>query len=466
MVLTDINNYSYICDNYPKDQFISIIKEFFFEGAKVISKYGGLIYKFVGDEAIYYFKDEDHRNSVAVALSAAAELNSVADKINNKYIDVVPYQLNIKSALSHGSVTVDSLIDTFELFGTNIIESSRILSEIETKNKNTIFYSEPIKKKIDFISKSKEEKDTILKGIKGLFKLYSYEKHEELSDLLLNINEETIEKLYYYRKEEEITEILEYLNENFVDMELNLFLGITNLFKRFYLPDTEDSIKAEYKELIQNILGKYKETFSKKYIYFLSSTIMTSIHLISKNAWDEEISEMFKTYLNFSDKRVIANTLDVFVHFDASSEDFLFDNLLKHENNRILANVLVKEGFKELGSKVIKEIQKMIDNNNPYFISSGLYAAGEIALHYKKTDLVYFNTNTEFLKILGTLDQFVTHENEMVRRQALKAAKKTDDELLNKKIMKIYDSTISQIIKGNIDQYFLEKIPSEEIRAA
>lgn len=457
MVMTDINNYSHIYDNFPKEQFIAIIKEFFFEAAHVVSKHGGLIYKFVGDEAIFYFKDKDHENSSAATLSCVIEMNELAQKITEKYQREISYALNIKSSIAHGMVRIDSMIDTYEIFGTNIIECARILSTISIKDKNTIYFGDIVGEKIEKFCKIKKENLAILKGISGERQLYSYSSRKSVLGKLSALTTESLNELKYYRGDKEICEILDFLRNSVSILDEKLFLELTNVFKVYFVTKSSTEVVDSFYMLLEVLNKNYEKSKSENILYYISSIIKTSIHLIDKNSFNTKLASLMQRYLEFSNKRIVANALDVFVHFDSSSSLISFDELIKHQNNRILANALIKDGRKDLNKKVINEIKNMTNSKNPFFVAAGIYAVGEIGKHYKETNLVYYNTNLKFLKLVESLQYFFEHENEMVRRQALFAAKKINDENVNMFIGALYDKTSSLYIKYNIEEYFFNK---------
>ena len=112
------------------------------------------------------------------------------------------------------------------------------------------------------------------------------------------------------------------------------------------------------------------------------------------------------------------------------------------------------------------EIKKMMRSGNPYFVASGCYALGELAAHYRKQDLVYYNTNVSLVRLVAGLKDLVEHENEMVRRQALLAARRINDEALEEAIRAIYAATISKVVKSDIEKFFLSHHMRESEQAA
>ena len=69
--------------NWAKSgEFLATINEFFTECSHIISRYDGFIHEFVGDEIIFYFKDEQHTNSFTAALACTRGMELVAEQMH------------------------------------------------------------------------------------------------------------------------------------------------------------------------------------------------------------------------------------------------------------------------------------------------------------------------------------------------------------------------------------------------
>ena len=54
------------------------------EVSHIVARYEGLVHEFVGDEVIFYFKDDDCKNSFMTALAAVFEINQAAARVSAK----------------------------------------------------------------------------------------------------------------------------------------------------------------------------------------------------------------------------------------------------------------------------------------------------------------------------------------------------------------------------------------------
>ena len=108
--------------------------------------------------------------------------------------------------------------------------------------------------------------------------------------------------------------------------------------------------------------------------------------------------------------------------------------MMLDDDNRVAANALVHEGLREISPFVVKRLRKMMRSREALRVSSALYALGEVAVHHKKRDSVYFSTRTDFQNLLQEIPRYVFHEDERVRRQALVAARKIADQQIAKAI--------------------------------
>jgi HEAT repeat protein len=119
------------------------------------------------------------------------------------------------------------------------------------------------------------------------------------------------------------------------------------------------------------------------------------------------------------------------------------------EDNRVAANALVLHGADEVSKPVIQRLKKLLASGNPTYVSSAIYAMGEIARKLRARDLVYFSTQSDFLALSQSLSQHAKSTDLNVRRQCLMAAEKLGDELLLAKVQKrLGAKTVAELLEN------------------
>ncbi|MGM0600679.1 MAG: adenylate/guanylate cyclase domain-containing protein [Candidatus Rifleibacteriota bacterium] len=86
VLISDIRDFTTMGENYPPEILTFMLNIHFTEMSKIISKYGGKIYKFIGDaiEAVFVEDPQLPDSSVDRSLSAAVEMLKKLEKINNE----------------------------------------------------------------------------------------------------------------------------------------------------------------------------------------------------------------------------------------------------------------------------------------------------------------------------------------------------------------------------------------------
>ena len=211
MVRTDINNFSTIFNNNDVTEFMAVINGFFQEVAHIVSRYRGLIHEFVGDEVIFYFKDDEHENSFSIALAAIYEINLAASLISQITMKNQAYPFTVKSSLAHGSIRFGALVNGFSIAGSVLIETVRILSQVVEKDGNVVFFSSENLNRAGQLFGIKEEMKVHLKGFTGAKTLFASISKKPLVSTLNSIKSDpsAIADLRYYKAEDELVEIIE-----------------------------------------------------------------------------------------------------------------------------------------------------------------------------------------------------------------------------------------------------------------
>ena len=433
LVRTDINDFTSVFSSDRRQHFMESINEFFMGVTHIVSRYGGSVYEFIGDEVLFYFKDEDCENSAAIAVSALRDIHRLALELSDRTETEGGYRIRVKSSVAWGTLRFGPLVDGFSLAGSTLIETVRMLSHVHEKSENTVLFDRTIAERVQFLARTESHQLVMLKGLSGSRYLHRLEAFTPLSFHLRQMNDESLHNVTYYRQDDDIAEILSFTEshlDQLDDTKLNRMIGT---FRDYKLVNANLNLRRRYLELLKKLIHRAGTAAKDDAQYLLATLISNATQLFTEKEWNTELRETFLQCLNLANRRVVANTLDVFAELEPSAADLVFDELAGRTDNRIVANALVKEGKSAWTKHTAKKLEDMLKQVSPYFRASGLYALGEIAQYQKETDEAAFAADARLQKLLDQLKSFAFHANAMVRRQALKAAWKSErlDEIQN-----------------------------------
>jgi class 3 adenylate cyclase len=464
LVRTDINNFSKIYNEYPVEEFTATINDFFTDVTHIVSRYGGLVHEFIGDEVIFYFKDEDTGDSPAIALSAIRDINEVASKYNRLTLAERGYAFTVKSTLATGKIRFAKFVNGFNLAGSILIETVRILSHVIEKSGNVIIFDDRHFDAVKEIANTAHHGTAMLRGFSKEKVLLIYHGHKELKAVLDAAVPANLEKLKYYRSDADIAQALIWARSRSEAGDVTNALKVIGLMRLFAVTKTDGHAQATLAEWLEelsmdlaSVAGKGASVDSEQakvlaadrdgQLRVLASALRLIENLVPKKDFDLEFGARFDHILQraklIDDRRVVANALDVLSHFKSKKYPVISSDLLKHPDNRVAANAIVNEGIKEITPRVMRHLRKMLASRTPVHQASALYAMGELVGHYRLKDPVYLSTQLKFQDVLHKIPDYVTDEDPMVRRQALIAARKSAEPLIFARIWALVDSNPS-----------------------
>jgi class 3 adenylate cyclase len=440
LVRTDINNFSTIYNTHDVESFMRVINEFFVEVTHLVSRYKGLVHEFVGDEVIFYFKDEDHTNSFMIALSSVRDIGAVAEKFNARTLKEFGYPFTVKSSLAHGKVRFGPLVNGFGVAGSVLIETVRILSHVIEKDGNVIYFDKAHAARIQKYARVEEATRVKLKGFSDEKTLVRYTNHESLAHLLSHLDLTTVSNLSFYRSDNDLVRTLNYLRAHTESSSERLLLQAIQVLKGFVVTKTDERITSTLRNWIQELESGLGNDPNGKYAKALSALVASLPSLVPDQAMPKEMLSEIDALLKCADKRVVANVVETLTHFEHATRAALLRRIGGETNDRIVANTLVHDGKRELGSPVYRGLKKLLDSASPTSVASGLFALGEIAAHYKQNDPVQFSTQRPLQELIQKIARFASHEDESVVRQAEIAAKKCG----NPEVLSVFETTQSK----------------------
>ena len=415
MVRTDINQYSTIISTHPVGEFMEVINEFFTRASRAVEHYRGFVTEFVGDEIIYYFKEEDHANAAAVAVAAIRDLNRIAEELHARTIVRNGYPFRVKSAAACGSLHFGHQVDRFALSGGVFVETVRILSEVEEKEENSVYLPARLASRLEAVATTRARKVVKLRGIPGDTHLH---RVEGLATLASSLGQGP-EGLVYFRNAEDVATALQWLEAGLREgtQKPEVLLSAANQLRENPLPYSATSVREAY-------IAFLTATQASPHFKLLGVALTMGARLLSRDLYEPRLRDAFRECLSHSDPRVAANAVEAFTHFDPGSRDKMFTELARHPNNRVLANALIKTGMVELSREVVRELTRMLQSGQPLLEASGAFALGELTRYYLVHDPVFFETSIELKRLLMSLPALAKSKDEMVRRQAKAAMAK------------------------------------------
>ena len=474
LVRTDINNFSTIYNTHDVTTFMSIINSFFGEVTEIVARHRGLVHEFVGDEVIFYIKDDDTQNSFMAAMAAIFEINHVAQRYSTNTMQGHGYPFTVKSSLAHGTIRFGPLVNGYSIAGAVLIETVRILSHVVEKDGNVICFDSAHLSRLSALVKTRETMSVQLKGFNGLRRLVVAEARHSIETVLSTLTLNSVANLTYYRSNDALIEILKYLQSQVIDSSslhelgfkarFDLINGVLKLLREFpvatSMQNTSETsnIQSLLTELLDTSQNKLRATHFKQAGVLISNILMLTQNLVPLNALENELALMLKSFLQDSDSRVVSSALESLTYFrtpvDPDIYRTLLQNALQNADNRIVANALVQEGMLDLSPMVIRQLRLMVVSTQAGECASALFVIGELARYHRLRDLVYYSTHVEFKELLSKLPSYATHSEKKIRKQAWLASKKAADSEIIEALFKKIDTSGDSALIAEAHQVF------------
>lgn len=435
MVRTDINHFSTIFNTHNVTEFMATINEFFDEVSRIVARYGGLVHEFVGDEVIYYFKDDEHANSFAIALSAIRDVNEAAQRFNAFTTRERGYPFTVKNSLAHGKVRFGPLVGGFTVAGAVLIETVRILSFITEKDESVAYFDAVNATRLEGLIQSHERMRVKMKGYQSEIGLHQYLTHLPLQHVLDTLGAKTVDHLTYYRDDRAIEMIIADLRTK--RRNLDLTLKAIRVLREPYVA----SPRHKHGDTLSQWI--VEETDAK----ILSAVIKLFINLVPKEEFAPAYKEQLAKLLKHEDRRVVANTVEVLTHFEQEAK------IKKPNDLRTAANAIVHEGREEITPSAAKKLKALLKSKKPNEIASGLYALGELAQMHRERDFAYFASQKDLQDGIAQLNAYAQATSTMVRRQALRAARKAQDPKVIERIRANVKDADSELLAEELKRY-------------
>jgi adenylate cyclase len=369
-----------------------VINQFFTEATVIVSRYGGYVHEFVGDELIFYLKDEEHVNSVSMALSCILEIQDSTLQYQSEIKRVYQMPFTIKSSVSVGKLRYGPLVNGFSLMGPPLIESVRVLSLVDDRNKNQLFVPENVKERAFQIFGFEEKGYYLLKGYNHDRLIFELNSRRGLSRILEELRDELVPLLTCFRSPREIFHVINFLAVN-GNISVSLVMRVLGVYRDVYTLGSYPEIR----EALVSLVRRYRGTPQAEKV--TPTVIKLMQNLVAKDIYDSSMKELFTESLNVENERGIANTLEVFGHYEDLDIYELYNRFKDSGSARVIGNILVMWGKREVNKDLREIFHERLMSGNPQIVASCLYAFAEILFYWRQKDIVYIRSQIEFVEL-------------------------------------------------------------------
>ncbi len=421
MVRTDINRYSQMfatSERADRDILMSVIHRFFSEATKIVSRYGGYMHEFVGDELIFYIKDEEMPNTVSMALGCLTEIQAATLSYQAEIQKTFKLPFTVKSSLASGKLRYGPLVNGFSLAGPPLIESVRILSLIEDRDRNQVYVAENVKERTDQTFSFESKGDFLLKGSSHNRIVFELVSRQSLDSLLLEINTSKIPCLGSYRHPLELQRVFLFLleNEAFSPGDvLKVLLQYRDVFIGGSYPELRDVLIS----LVEYFRGRPGgETITP-------TVIRMTMSLVAKELYQDQMKEFFMESLDVESDRGVANTLEAYGFFENVDVYGLYRRFKDKGSARVIGNILLLWGERQITTELCEIFLQRLKSKEQAIVASCLYAFAEIVAFWQEKDLVYIKAQVEFFDLESQIQKISKNQqmmsHEPVQRQIKRA---------------------------------------------
>jgi class 3 adenylate cyclase len=437
LVRTDINNFTKIYNNHSVAEFMETINDFFSDVTHIVSHYGGYVHEFVGDEVLFYFKESEVGNSVAIALAAVEDINRVAERIHVKTLRERNYPFTIKSALAHDRLRFGRLANGFGFSGPSLIETVRIVSTVAEKDGNVVVLDERHLELVrEFIStegpmpplfRLEFHSTVTLKGFSGQRRIFVSGGRITVEEYLHWGSAISRERLAYFRGDIDVQKIIAWLKRDWQTAPVREVMQVIGVLRHLTLTRESHGVFAVVYEWLGELLLVNHDSSRVEDACLILASALRLLENFATDFVDDRtrasLIELLEPVTCHFDRRVAANAIEVLASMRLEV-DAKLEILMCHIDNRVAANAIIWAGKREINAFVLKELGKILRSENLGRVASGIYALGEIASYHQKQDPVYYGTQVEILSLVESLLHWAGHSNESIRRQAVSALEK------------------------------------------
>jgi hypothetical protein len=405
MVRVDINNYTPMYYSMNKELFQKLLIKFFTELEAHVQNYGGFLNEFVGDEAIFYFRQNEGQ-AWERALGCIRDVFRFSEQFAQMYAAALPMPWTIKTAAVEGELRLAPHLFGVTLGGAPFIESNRLLAKIHQKGRNSLLIMGCSEKQISTIAEFKVEKQQSFKGIP-----YS---------------QDTFELVSFYETWTPKKSLSAFRDPHSISHQIQFIQSLIQMHSF----EKASVLLAELKSYPSSCLLHLDTRWAWQWMAEYSSKakpelvcVADMIMFLKLCPLDLQHLLFYKTVLHklilSEDPRIYANTIELLKHFPHSVQSEFISDSKTHTHARVRANGLLLKLQNALSPDHLGELFEMISSTEKAHIISGLFVLHEL-MHRDHFDKINLLSLTSFPKVLEKVQQLQAHEDQQISKWAKK----------------------------------------------
>lgn len=391
MIRVDLNGYTQIFLSKKEEYVAEIMNTYFTRAREIIERYDGLIYQYVGDEIVFHIK-ENSSDSQALSLAVLRGIFEIAEEIENSLSADADHHFKVKGSLVLGKIRFASQDTGFSLSGLPLIESARLLSQVDSKSANSVTFYAEAASAVRKLCEIDQTKEVLLKGFAKPSVLCRAKTFTSIAYILKN---RKFELATYFRGDNDLISIYTFLTKALQAGKENDFFEIYKVLMSYKIKQTSNKQVQAYTELLKvtadlNNQGKINNKV-------MASMISLANHVVPPLMVEGDLLSFLEKCLDHQDDRVSANV--IIVLGDLAQDIAFLRRYMYSKSNRISADAILVTGKRNFDSELAKKIGEFLDSKNPLFKASGTWVLNQLAEYYKTTDLIFYNTNSDLKKL-------------------------------------------------------------------
>ena len=396
VVRIELNGHTQVFLEKKSELVCPLLNEYFSRAHDIIQRYGGISHQQIGDEIIFYFKDESP-GTAALALSCVRSLVELAQKIEQSLAKTEEPYFKVKACLAPGVLHLLSLASGTALTGLPFIETANLLSHFDDKSKNLVCFYSKSHHGFSFLCDVENFRDSVLRNFREPATVARVTQFRDQKSFLTR---KSFQSAAYFRADQDIQQMVEYFSENLsFETEENFFLAfrfVRNLQFKTATPELVDAVT----HLLQSALQRNKENWVSD--RGLASAISIVKHIVPQSMVTEELIEIISQGLEHSDPRICANAIAALGELQENS--VYLKSYIHSNNNRVSSEALLAAGKENLTAELVGKIETQFHSKNPLHQASAAYVSQSLIAHYRSLDEEFYQNSPE----LQSLENF-TH---------------------------------------------------------
>lgn len=394
VVRIELNGHTQVFLEKKSELVCPLLNEYFSRAHDIIQRYGGVSHQQIGDEIIFYFKDESP-GTAALALSCIRTLVELAQRIEQSLEKTDEPYFKVKACMAPGVLHILPLASGTALTGLPFIETANLLSHFDDRSKNLVCFYGKSHHGFSFLCDVENFKESVLRNFR---EPATVARVTQFRDQQSFVSRKNFQSASYFRGDRDVQTMVEYFTEHLsFESEENFvqaFKFIRSLHFKTATPELVDSVTALLKTALQRNQQNWVSDRA------LASAISLVKHIVPYTMVTAELVEVLCEGLEHADPRICANAIAALGELQENS--VYLKNYIHSNNNRVSSEALLAAGKENLTPELIEKIEKQFQSKNPLHQASAAYVSQSLVEHYRNLDEEFYRNSSE----LRSLESF------------------------------------------------------------